>query len=78
MLSQMQKEMLQTAAREKQLNLILALSYIVLDVETVQYIVQQHASDLSAKDLQLAQHMLQEMQFEVAAANSSVFSTVVN
>lgn len=78
MLSQMQKQMLHAAAREKQLGLILAVSYIMLDVETVQYIVQQHAGDLGAKDLQLAQHMLQEMQFEVAALNSSVCSTAVN
>ena len=59
--------MLQTAAQHKQLNAVLAFAYLMLDVDTVQHIVQHYKQQLAPELQNIAQQMLEEMQQFIAA-----------
>jgi hypothetical protein len=78
MLTQMQKQLLQNAAQQQQLVAVLAIAFVMLDVDTVQYIVQHMQHALAPADMHIAQQMLQEMQFEVAALNTAQVSSAVH
>lgn len=67
MLTNMQKQMLQVAAQNKQLNTVLAFAYLMLDVDTVQHIVQHYKQQLAPELQNIAQQMLEEMQQFIAA-----------